>query len=167
VLVRILDEVLLAGAAGLRRVPSPLIEFQSAVPEHRIKDMALRDFVYHIFRFVEIFIEGARKGAVRQDPLHPLFLAEGPQFTSVAMLAGYADEVVEQFRAWSEETHDWQQEVDGAFYGIVPLERLFEEVLQHSSHHLRQFVVLGEEMGMLPVSVPASLASVALPASFW
>lgn len=116
--------------------------------EHRLaeeRDRPLGQWVWHIFRFVEVVIEGVETGQLDQQSLREMserkYWTQEREYGRFAEMGGYAESAVERLRRWVE---SGVREDDGRTvstpWGDLSVSGVSAHMLRHSATHLYQLV---------------------------
>ncbi len=163
VLVQRLDGILSAALRFARQVPQG--SFSVALPK---RERTYGDLSWHIFRVAEAFLEAeAPGGELTFQALADTIPAD---IVSPLDVVAYGSGVHRRFLAW------WDREKDksGArllptFYGPQKLQDVLERTAWHSGQHLRQLMLVLDELGIEPDGRlgPAAFDGLPMPVNVW
>ncbi len=156
-----MDLVLAAAARYLRQIPDDRID--DKLPN---RDRSYRELGYHVFVVIDCFLD-VTKGRVlrseRFDERPPSDLRHGPE------IADYGETIRSQLADWwTSQQADFSRQVP-TYYGDQSLHDVMERGTWHAAQHVRQLMMVLEELGLAPDGplTPADLADLPLPDQVW
>lgn len=142
-LVEKLDLVLSAAARYVCQIP----EARLALP-FRNRNRPIRVLAHHVFRIPEAFLEVVPAGPLDYDRI---MKAPGAELRSGQDIARYGEQVRTRFAEW------WRQHPDKrctsemeTYFGRHSLHEVLERTVWHPAQHVRQLLLILEELGIEP-----------------
>jgi hypothetical protein len=161
-LIARLDLVLAAAERHIRQFPEASLG--DILPG---RNRSYRELLHHIFRIAEAFLETVEGGTLTHESL---VAPPGPKQQDVAGLASYGRGIRSRVAAWGEGIagRDRQARLP-TYYGEQPLHEVLERTTWHAAQHVRQTMMVLENLGIAPDEplTPADLAGLPLPDQVW
>lgn len=161
-LVDKLDMVLAAAQRFWRQMPDDALERK--LPN---RDRSYRVLAHHIFRIPEAFLE-----VMAGRPLTYEMLTSSPpdDMRTVGQVAAYGQDIRDRIRSW------WLalEDVTGerrvpTYYGDQPMHEVLERTTWHAAQHVRQTMMILEQLGIAPDQplTADDLAGLPVPDKVW
>ncbi len=161
-LVERLDVILAGAVRFLRQIP--LDRLDRRLPG---RDRTYRELGYHVFRIAEAFLDVAAGAVLTYD-----YYADRPPKTmrSSEAIALYGENVRRRLRDW------WETAPKSActasvstYFGEKSLHEVLERTAWHAGQHVRQIMMLLEQMGIAPDRPlrAADFAGLPMPEKVW
>ena len=157
-----LELVLSAAARYVRQIP----EARLGLP-FRNRNRPIRALAHHVFRIPEAFLEVVPAGPLDYDRI---MKEPGAELRSAEEIARYGEQVRDRFGAW------WRQYPDKScasemdtYFGRHSLHEVLERTVWHPAQHVRQLLLILEELGIEPDRpiTMRDLAGLPLPEKAW
>jgi len=161
-LVDRLDLVLAAAQRFWRQMPDEALARK--LPN---RDRSYRVLAHHIFRIPEAFLE-----VMEGTPLSYEMLTTPPpeDMLTVEKVAAYGQEVRDRMKSWWLALEDvtGEQRVP-TYYGDQPMHEVLERTTWHTAQHVRQTMMILEQMGIAPDRplTADDLAGLPVPEKVW
>ena len=158
-----LDMVMSAAQRFIAQIPDAELD-----KNLRNRDRPIRHLCYHIFRLEEAFLEAVENDVfITRDLLNRV---PPPEIETPQDLVDYGAAVQKRLRAWWDRFEDkaCQGEID-SYYGRQPLHNVLERHTWHPAQHVRQLMMLLDDLGIEPngrVS-DCDFAGLPLPEKAW
>jgi len=142
-LVDKLDMVLAAAQRFWRQMPDDVLERK--LPN---RDRSYRVLAHHIFRIPEAFLE-----VMSGKPLTYEMLTTPPpdDMRTVEQVAAYGQDIRDRIKSWWLALEDvtGEQRVP-TYYGDQPMHEVLERTTWHAAQHVRQTMMILEQLGIAP-----------------
>ena len=158
-----LDMVMSAAQRFIAQIPDAELD-----KNLRNRDRPIRNLCYHIFRLEEAFLDAVENDVfITRDLLNRV---PPPEIKTSQDLVDYGAAVQKRLHAWWDRFGDkaCEGEID-SYYGKQPLHNVLERHTWHPAQHVRQLMMLLDDLGIEPNGrVPDSdFAGLPLPEKAW
>jgi len=124
---------------------------------------------YHIFSIADAFLDHELDG--RRLDENAYNRVPGPGEDTRAALTGYGEAVAKRIAGWwaaRGATTDWTRPAD-VYYGAQSVHEFFERTTWHCGQHLRQFMMVLDQLGIPPRERlgPEAFAGLPMPEKVW
>lgn len=161
-LVEKLDMVLAAAQRFWRQMPEDALTRK--LPN---RDRSYRVLAHHIFRIPEAFLEVMAGAALSYEMLTT---PPPDDMQTVTQVTGYGQDVRDRVRKWWLALEDvtGEQRVP-TYYGDQPMHEVLERTTWHTAQHVRQTMMILEQLGITPDRplTAADLAGLPVPEKVW